>query len=133
MALGMGLLTGGCGAGKQSDVDVDLTKMSSTMIYAEVLNMMISPDEYVGKTIRMDGVLSIYHDPMQDKDYFTCIVQDATACCAQGIEFVWKGEHSYPDDYPELDTEIEVAGTYEKYEEDGYAYYHLAEASLESI
>lgn len=36
-------------------VDVDLTKLSSTMVYSEVYNMMNSPKEYVGKTVRMYG------------------------------------------------------------------------------
>lgn len=35
-------------------IDVDLTQLSSTMIYAEVYNMMVTPDEYVGKTVRME-------------------------------------------------------------------------------
>lgn len=34
-------------------------------------------------------------------DYFFVIVRDATACCAQGIEFVWgDGSHDFPASIP---------------------------------
>ena len=36
-------------------VDVDLTRLSSTMVYSEVYNMMYAPDDYIGKTIKMTG------------------------------------------------------------------------------
>ena len=37
-------------------VDYDLTTMSRGMIYATVYQMMAEPDDYIGKTIRMDGL-----------------------------------------------------------------------------
>lgn len=58
------------------------------------------------------------------------IISDATACCAQGIEFVWRGEHAYPSDYPPLDTEITVTGTFDTYFEDDYMYIQLLDADL---
>ena len=33
--------------------------------------------------------------------YHACVIPDATACCAQGIEFTLAGDHRWPDDYPE--------------------------------
>ena len=35
------------------DADVDLTQLSSTLVYAEVYNMASNPQSYVGKTVRM--------------------------------------------------------------------------------
>ena len=126
------LLTG-CAGTKKSNVDVDLAGMSSTVVYSEVFNMMMDPEPYVGKTVRMDGTLNVFHDPRTGEDYFSCVIADATACCAQGIEFVWAGEHSYPDDYPPLDSEIEVSGTFTRYEQEGQVFYHVSDASLEQI
>ena len=37
---------------------VDLTALSSTMVYAEVFAMMSSPEDYVGKTVKMQGIFS---------------------------------------------------------------------------
>ena len=36
-------------------VDADLTRLSSTMVYSEVYNMMYTPGDYIGKTIKMTG------------------------------------------------------------------------------
>ena len=37
-------------------VDYDLTKMDSDMVYATVFQMMSAPQQYEGKTFRMDGL-----------------------------------------------------------------------------
>ncbi len=116
--------------------DVDLTTLSSTMVYSEVYNMMVSPESYVGKTVKMNGQFALYQSVdangnlIPDQIYFACVIADATACCSQGLEFVLAGEHSYPDDYPELGTEVTVTGTFELYEENGYQYCRLGNAVL---
>lgn len=58
----------------------------------------------------------------------------ATACCAQGIEFVWEdGSHIYPDEYPTDNAEIIVEGTFETYKEerDENMYCRLSDATLQ--
>jgi len=35
-----------------ASIDVDLTKISSTMVYSEVYNMMLSPDNYTEKPLK---------------------------------------------------------------------------------
>ena len=111
-------------------IDVDLTKLSSTMVYSEVYNMMVSPDNYTGKTVKMNGAFAYYEDPETKAQYFACIIADATACCSQGLEFILTGEHTYPNDYPELNSEITVTGTFETYEENGYNYCRLVNAEF---
>lgn len=115
-------------------VDYDLTEMGSEMIYATVYQMMIEPQSYVGKTVRMQGVYSMSFSDSMDTRYHFCIIQDATACCAQGIEFVWgDGSHVYPDEYPEDGTEIVVEGVFETYTEEGDSnvYCRLKDATLQ--
>lgn len=111
-------------------VDVDLTALSSTMVYSEVYNMMVSPEQYIGKTVKMDGLFAYYHDEATGNYYFACIIQDATACCAQGIEFVLTEDYVYPDDYPEVDEEICVVGVFDTYQEGDYTYCTLRKAKL---
>ena len=43
--------------------DIDLTTLSSIMVYSEVFNMSVSPEEYIGKTIRMAGIFTTKQDP----------------------------------------------------------------------
>ena len=111
-------------------VDVDLTRFSSTMVYSEVFNMMYAPDDYIGTTIKMTGQFVYYENPDTKTQYFTCIIGDATACCSQGLEFVLTGKHTYPDDYPELGSEITVSGTFELYEEGDIRYCRLVDAEM---
>ena len=117
-------------------VDVDLTVLSSTMVYSEVYNMLYNdPAYYLGKTVKARGEFSIYQlvtdgvlqpDPVS----YACIISDAAACCAEGMEFVLEGNYTYPDDYPELGTEITVIGEFQSYEENGMTWYHLVNARL---
>jgi len=107
--------------------DVDLTLLSSTMVYAEVYNMTTaSPEDYFGKTVRMSGPYYASYYETTDQYYHYVVIEDATACCAQGLEFIWEGEHAYPDDYPEEAAMIEVSGTFGSYDELGRTYYYLS-------
>lgn len=115
-------------------VDYDLTQMSSDMVYATVYQMMVTPEEYEVKTFRIDGNFYATYYEATKKYYFYCIIQDATACCAQGMEFIWDdGSHIYPDEYPEDNAEIVVEGTFETYREDGdeNLYCRLSDAILQ--
>ncbi len=111
------------------DVDVDITELSATMVYSEVFGMMSDPDRYMGKIIKMKGIFSVYHDDYTGIDYYYCIIKDATACCAQGMEFTLEG-CSYPDDYPEEGMEIVVMGEYTTYLDGGALYCTLKDATL---
>lgn len=116
---------------KNGDIDIDLTQLSSTFVYSEVYDMMVKPENYIGKTIRMTGAFNVYEDEETGKIYYSCIISDATACCQQGIEFELKGKHKYPDDYPKQDEEITVTGEFEMYKEEGVDYCSLKNAKME--
>lgn len=109
-------------------IDLDLTEMSATMVYSEVLGMVYEPDRYRGKVVKMAGDFSYYLDEQTGKYYFACIVKDATECCAQGIEYSLKGENSFPEDYPEIGDPVTVIGTFDTYEEGGFVYMYLKDA-----
>ena len=122
-----------CGKGENAappadagGVDVDLTTLSTTMIYSEVYAMVYEPERYMGKTVKMKGQCSTGTDA-DGVQHYACIVQDATACCAQGLEFETAESLVYPDDYPEPGAEITVTGTFDSYKEevDGNTYIYL--------
>ena len=115
---------------ENDDIDLDLTQLSSTMVYSEVYNMIINPDNYYGKVIKIKGEFIYYQDTNTGNQYYSCVIADATACCAQGLEFVLKGDKTYPEDYPEPNSEITIIGKFENYEEGGYEYLRLVNASL---
>ncbi|MCR5177516.1 MAG: hypothetical protein K6C95_00880 [Lachnospiraceae bacterium] len=109
---------------------IDLTALSGTMVYSEVYNMMYYPENYVGKTVRMSGMYSVYHDESTDKYYHACIISDATACCSQGIEFELTDDYTYPDDYPENGGQICVEGVFDTYQEGEYTYCTLRDSRI---
>ncbi len=111
--------------GTTEGVDVDLTTLSATMVYSEVSNMMINPDQYMGKTVKMQGIENVYHDTETGQDYYACVIADATACCSQGIEFEMADKI-----YPPEGSEVTVMGVFDTYEENGYQYCTLRGAQL---
>lgn len=119
-------------ASENSDVDYDLTAMDSDMVYATVFQITNHPEDYVGKTFRIEGIFSSSYADTLDRYFYYCIIKDALACCAQGLEFVLSDSETLsPDDYPAEGTEIIVEGTLETYTEPGFsvAYGRLVDAS----
>lgn len=116
-------------SGMNGSYDVDLTMLNGNMVYAEVFNMMNSPFEYIGKTVRMKGAFSLYSS--KERNYYACVIADAGACCSQGIEFVLEGEYEYPKDYPEPGSSITVSGVFDTYYEGENLYCQLINAHME--
>lgn len=112
-------------------VDLDLTKMGKDMVYANVFQMMTEPDKFIGKRVKIAGILNVV--PVEGQNYYCCIIKDAQGCCQNGIEFVWgDGSHKYPEEYPKEDAEICVTGVFETYQENGgqNKYCRLRDADL---
>lgn len=107
-----------------SESVIDLTALSSTMVFSQVYNIMISPEEYEGRTIKGAGNFQVYQDS-NNRNFYALIISDAEACCQQGLELIWDGAHTYPEDYPEEGSEIEITGVFQSYIEEGNTYYYV--------
>lgn len=88
------------------------------------------PEEFLGKIVKLPGNFSVAYNQDKTKQYFGCLVSDKSACCTLGVEFELPAGYTYPDDYPELDEEITVQGTFDTYDEDGYTYWVLRNATM---
>ena len=119
------------GSRDPSKIDLDLTKMSATMIYSTIFDMLVMAEDYVEKNIKVSGWFETYTDPQTGELYYAVVVPDATACCQQGLEFVWPGDHKYPEDFPEPGQDITVTGFYKMIESDGVTYTYLEANSVE--
>lgn len=112
---------------EESKIDYDLTNMSSTMIYAEVFNMLIEPEKYENKRVKMKGFFTIYNEGSNDEVY-SVIVPDATACCQQGIEFFY----DFKDNKPVANSEITVTGIFNVHMlNDGISYNYIKAEKIE--
>lgn len=107
--------------------DIDLTLFSDTVVNAEVYNMLVVPENYTDKVVRMTGEYQEYIDEQTGELYHSCVIYDALACCQQGVEFMLTD-----GDYPEEGTPITVVGRYETYTTPYYEYFHLVDGVRES-
>lgn len=123
------------GYGSYGITDIDLTRLSSTMVYTQVYNMVMTPSDFSGMSMKMNGMFAYYYDELWDEYYYAVIIMDATACCAQGIEFALADadERTFPDDYPQAGEEITVVGVYNQFYSEEYPdweYYRLEQAEF---
>lgn len=114
----------------EAKVDVDLTKLNRTMVYSQIFDMMRSPGAYRGKLVRMKGTYATTVPQGTTNRYHACLITDAAACCAQGVEFVPTNAVAYPADFPNEGAPILVQGVFDTYEEDGNRYSHIRDAFL---
>lgn len=114
-----------------TEADVDLTALNATMAYSQVCDMILSPGEYVGKTVKMSGRLIFYEQPQTGARHFACVIADAAACCARGLEFLPSDADFDPERHQGADANITVMGIFETYEENGVYICRLTGARLE--
>ncbi len=116
---------------------IDLTALNSVMVYTEVYNMMYYPENYEGKTVKARGMFNYCEATEEEKNlygndyYFYTVIQDATACCQQGLEFVLKDDPGFPEGYPKIGEDVTVCGRFEIYYEGETMYAHLVDATFE--
>lgn len=104
-------------------IDIDLSRMSATMVYSVVFQMVTEPQKYVGKRIKMKGAFSSYKDEETGRRFFGCVIKDALACCSQGLAFETFKPRKYPKDYPSEGSSITIIGNFEyEKEEDGIGF-----------
>ncbi len=110
-----------------SNLDYDLTTLSSAMIYAQVYEMMNNPTNYLEKTFKING----YHERTiienREEETSFIIIADALACCATGIEM------KFDDgiEIPEISQTIVVEAVFTSELKNGQHYYYLQVEKLE--
>ena len=109
-----------------SKVDIDLTVLSATVLSAELMNIIINSEDYLGKTIRVSGTYYNLFFEQTGSYYHYVITKAGDECCQEGMEFRLSGDPVFPDDFPRMRTIIEVEGVFSTYEELGREYYYLA-------
>lgn len=94
-------------------LDLDLTKMSATMVYSQVFNMLLVPDEFNGKLIKVAGMFSEFVPNGKSEKVMTIIVSDALACCQQGLEFKISDDSPLKNQsLPASGSEVEIIGRF---------------------
>lgn len=110
-------------SGGYAAIDLDLTGLNPTMLYAEVSHMNSAPAEYDGKVVRFRGTFAAI--PARDGVQLVCRAVDAAGCCYEPIEFLPRDAEAWADesDYPAEGEEITVTGRFEAYAINEYMTY----------
>ena len=126
------LMLYGC-SGKESQKmpELDLTDLSDTMAYSQLINIIKEPQDYLGKTIILTGIFTAPFNGFSHQYNYTVTIQDNTQCCAQGIEFLPQEKLRFPDDFPEEGEMITVRGILSLFEEGKHAYCLIEDAVFE--
>ena len=105
----------------------DVLEIKEKMFVAQTNDIYFNPENYLGKTIKYEGIFSVYEAPDTGVKY-CWVFRYGPGCCGIdancGFEVIWEKEYPSPDDW------VEAIGVLEQYEEDGWTYLRLALSSL---
>lgn len=104
-----------------------VVEIKEKMFIAQTNDIYINPEDYLGKTIKYEGIFDPYEYEETGMTYYY-VIRYGPGCCGYdanaGFEVIWSG------DYPNINDWVEVIGVLEEYEEDGNKYLRLNLSSL---
>ena len=101
----------------ETKIDYDLSEMNYNMLSAITFEMLVEPEKYINKTVKMSG--QFYSEIYEEKRYYTVVVWDATKCCPAGMDFIPPQGFNFPKDFPEEESTITVTGILHENPDDG--------------
>lgn len=116
----------GCTGEDDSEFDYDIPRFSSPVAYALLTDILFeNPQNYLGKTIRVQGTYQHQFWDVSGAIHHDVVMQLLADCCPKSIEFILSGAPTFPDDFPEHGTEIEISGVFSRYRLLGQWIYYL--------
>lgn len=112
----------------QPKVDYDLTNMNYNMLSAITFEMLVEPEKYTDKTVKISG--QFYTEVENDIRYYSVIIWDATLCCPAGMDFIPPDTMSFPEDFPAEEAQITVTGILRENAEDGNLLFYASSVEL---
>jgi uncharacterized membrane protein YcgQ (UPF0703/DUF1980 family) len=98
------------------------------MFIAQVNDVYLNQEDYIGKTIKLEGLFKAEQSTESDKTY-CFVLRYGPGCCGSdgnaGFEVAWNKEETATKSYPQEDDWVEAVGILQTYEEDGYPYLDL--------
>jgi len=108
-------------------LDGDVVEINEKLFIAQTNDIYINTEDYLGKTIKYEGIFKTYYWEEVDTTYYY-IIRYGPGCCGYdgeaGFEVIWDGQWPQEDDW------CEAIGILEAYEENGMKYLRLSLASL---
>lgn len=108
--------------------DSDVLEIREKMFVTQTNDVYINPDEYMGRTIKLEGMFASISD-VDPPCYY--VYRFGPGCCGYdanaGFEVLWKNSG---EPYPKDDEWVEATGVLENYEHEGESFLRLALKSL---
>ncbi|GHU19349.1 hypothetical protein FACS1894163_12110 [Spirochaetia bacterium] len=114
----------------KSTAENTIIEIKEKMFIAQTNDVYLNPEDYLGKTIKLEGLFK--QEQYEESDPAYCFVlRYGPGCCGSdgnaGFEVAWdEADKSYPND----DDWVEAVGVLKTYEEDGYPYLYIALSNL---
>jgi uncharacterized membrane protein YcgQ (UPF0703/DUF1980 family) len=110
----------------------EILEIKEKMFIAYINDIYLNPGDYIGKTIKFEGLFKTeYYEDINK--YYRFVMRYGPGCCGSdgnaGFEVSWD-QSSQDIVTPAVDDWVEAVGTVSLYEEDGYSFLNVAISSL---
>lgn len=122
-------------SGKHADTPVTapagkVVEIKEKLFIAQTNDIYFNAGDYLGKTIKYEGIFDVYEVPETGAKYYS-VIRYGPGCCGvdanAGFEVCWDKDYPAPNDW------VEAVGVLEEYEEDGNKYLRLNLSSLQVL
>lgn len=104
-----------------AQVDIDVLNLSDIVAFAQVNNMMMMADDYLGMTVKVHGNYYRHYIEEIDFSYHFLLLVDGTNCCTGILEFMMEDGVEYPNSGENLI----LMGEYSKYTDEYGTYPYI--------
>jgi uncharacterized membrane protein YcgQ (UPF0703/DUF1980 family) len=132
LAVTAALFTISCTKEKENKFsDNDIVKITEKMFIAQVNDVYLNAEDYLGKTIKLEGIFKCEQFYEEDEAY-CFVIRYGPGCCGTdgnaGFEVKWDKDRLQP--YPAVESWVEATGILKMEEEGDYQYLYLDLSSL---
>jgi uncharacterized membrane protein YcgQ (UPF0703/DUF1980 family) len=125
LAISVLLYVIGCTKTKEDvSLNNDTVIISEKMFIAQVNDVYLNTEDYLGKTIKLEGIFK-FEQYYGNSDPYCFVIRYGPGCCGTdgnaGFEVKW--DKSLKQPYPAPESWVEATGILKTYEEDGYFQY----------
>jgi uncharacterized membrane protein YcgQ (UPF0703/DUF1980 family) len=113
--------------------DTSIIEIKEKMFIAQTNDVYLNPEDYLGKTIKLEGLFKSEQYGGSDPAY-CFVLRYGPGCCGNdgnaGFEVAWDKQAEASKTYPNVDDWVEAIGVLKSYEEDGFPYLYIALSEL---
>ncbi|MDR2494963.1 MAG: hypothetical protein LBD24_07055 [Spirochaetaceae bacterium] len=110
-----------------------VVEIKEKLFIAQTNDVYENPDDYLGKTLKLEGIFQ-YYRPMTGDEPYCFVMRYGPGCCGNdgsvAFEVLWENGQGQ---YPQEGEWVEAVGVLKRYEEDGYPYICISLSSLKVL